>query len=152
VLFHLGGAVSRVDDEATAYTGRNSPHNININGVWRPDEEEEYAGSEIAWTRRFFDGLEPHREGVYVNFLDADDDTQRVRESYGEYTYRRLASIKTEYDPDNVFHLNQNIEPTVWEVLPRHFFEVQAILADRLPETFRPVGVGSKIELPPDQG
>ncbi|SEP18268.1 FAD/FMN-containing dehydrogenase [Halogranum amylolyticum] len=113
VLFHLGGAVSRVDDDATAYTGRNSPHNININGVWRLDEEERYAESETTWTRRFFDALEPHREGVYVNFLDADDGTQRVRESYGEYTYRRLAEIKTEYDPHNVFHLNQNIEPTV---------------------------------------
>ncbi|WP_254533493.1 FAD-binding oxidoreductase [Natrinema gelatinilyticum] len=113
VLFHLGGAVSRVDHDATAYTGRNSPHNININGVWRPDEEEKYAESETAWTRRFFDALEPHREGVYVNFLDADDGTPRVHESYGEYTYRRLAEIKTEYDPDNVFHLNQNIKPTV---------------------------------------
>ncbi len=113
VLFHLGGAVSRVDDDATAYTGRGSPHNININGVWRPDEEEKYVESETAWTRRFFDALEPHREGVYVNFLDADDGTQRVRESYGEDTYRRLTEIKTEYDPENVFHLNQNIEPTV---------------------------------------
>ncbi len=113
VLFHLGGAVSRVDDNAIAYTGRNSPHNININGVWRPEEEEKYAESETAWTRRFFDALEPHREGVYVNFLDADDGTQRIRESYGEYTYRRLAEVKTEYDPRNVFHLNQNIEPAV---------------------------------------
>ncbi|KAB1185109.1 FAD-binding oxidoreductase [Haloferax sp. CBA1149] len=113
VLFHLGGAVSRVDDDATAYTGRNSTHNININGVWRPDEEKKYAESETAWTRRFFDALEPHREGVYVNFLDADDGTQRVRESYGEYTYRRLAKLKNQYDPDNVFHLNQNIEPAV---------------------------------------
>ncbi|WP_254524923.1 FAD-binding oxidoreductase [Natrinema caseinilyticum] len=113
VLFHLGGAVSRVDDDATAYTGRNSPHNININGVWRPDEEEKYAESETTWTRRFFDALEPHREGVYVNFLDADDSIPRVRESYGEDTYRRLAEIKTEYDPENVFHRNQNIEPTV---------------------------------------
>ena len=113
MLFHLGGAVSRVDDDATAYTGRNATHNVNINGVWRPEEDEEFAESETAWTRRFFDALEPHREGVYVNFLDADDGTRRVRESYGEHTYRRLAEIKTEYDPDNVFHLNQNIEPTV---------------------------------------
>ncbi|MFD1645991.1 FAD-binding oxidoreductase [Haloarchaeobius litoreus] len=112
VLFHLGGAVSRVDNDATAYTGRNAPHNININGVWRPDETEEFADSETAWVRRFLDALEPYREGVYVNFLDADDGTQRVREAYGEHTYRRLAEIKAEYDPDNVFHLNQNIEPT----------------------------------------
>jgi FAD/FMN-containing dehydrogenase len=113
VLFHLGGAVRRIDDDATAYTGRNSSHNVNINGAWRPDEEETYAESDTEWTREFFDALEPHREGVYVNFLDVDDGTQRVRESYGESTFRRLAEIKAEYDPENVFHLNQNIEPAV---------------------------------------
>jgi FAD/FMN-containing dehydrogenase len=109
VLFHLGGAVSRVPGDATAYTGRNAPHNININGVWRPDED--FAESETAWVRRFFDALKPYREGVYVNFLDVDDDTRRVREAYDEHTYQRLAEIKAEYDPNNVFHLNQNIEP-----------------------------------------
>ena len=111
VLFHLGGAVSRVSDDATAYAGRSAPHNINVNGVWRTDDD--YAESETDWTRQFFDALEPYREGVYVNFLDADDDSQRVREAYGERTYHRLAKIKAEFDPDNVFHLNQNIEPTV---------------------------------------
>ncbi|EFW91082.1 FAD linked oxidase domain-containing protein [Haladaptatus paucihalophilus DX253] len=109
VLFHLGGAVSRVPGDATAYASRNAPHNININGVWRPDED--FAESETTWARRFFDALEPYREGVYVNFLDVDDDTRRVREAYDEQTYQRLAEIKAEYDPDNVFHLNQNIEP-----------------------------------------
>jgi FAD/FMN-containing dehydrogenase len=111
VLFHLGGAVSRVSDDATAYAGRSAPHNINVNGVWRTDDD--YAESETDWTRQFFDALEPYREGVYVNFLDADDDSQRVREAYGERTYRRLANIKAKFDPDNVFHLNQNIEPIV---------------------------------------
>ncbi|WP_101296040.1 FAD-binding oxidoreductase [Halegenticoccus soli] len=111
VIFHLGGAVRRVPDDATSYAGRHASHNININGVWRPDED--FAESDTEWTREFFDALEPHREGVYVNFLDADDGTQRVRESYSEDTYWRLAEIKTEYDPENVFHLNQNIEPTV---------------------------------------
>jgi FAD/FMN-containing dehydrogenase len=109
VIFHLGGAVSRVPDDATAYAGRHAPHNINVNGVWRPDED--LAKSETEWTRRFFDALEPYREGVYVNFLDADDETERVHEAYGECTYRRLAEIKAEFDPDNVFHLNQNVEP-----------------------------------------
>lgn len=110
MLFHLGGAVRRIPDDATAYAGRHASHNININGVWRPDER--FAESDTEWTRAFFNALEPHREGVYVNFLDADDGTQRVREAYGEHTYRRLAEIKTEYDPDNVFHLNQNIHPS----------------------------------------
>ena len=48
---------------------------------------------------------------MYVNFLDADDDKSRVREAYGEATYRRLAEVKAKYDPENVFHNNKNIQP-----------------------------------------
>jgi hypothetical protein len=55
--------------------------------------------------------LQPHRAGVYVNFLDSDDDTSRVREAYGDDTYRRLAEVKAKYDPENVFHNNKNIQP-----------------------------------------
>jgi hypothetical protein len=46
-----------------------------------------------------------------VNFLDSDDDTSRVREAYGDDTYRRLAEVKAKYDPENVFHNNKNIRP-----------------------------------------
>ena len=46
-----------------------------------------------------------------MNFLDSDDDTSRVREAYGDDTYRRLAEVKAKYDPDNVFHNNKNIRP-----------------------------------------
>ena len=66
-----------------------------------------------AWARGFLQALEPHRAGVYVNFLDADDDASRVREAYGDDTYLRLAEIKAKYDPDNVFHNNKNIRPGV---------------------------------------
>ena len=59
----------------------------------------------------FLDALQPHCAGVYVNFLDADDDTSRVREAYGDATYRRLADVKATYDPENVFHHNKNISP-----------------------------------------
>ena len=59
----------------------------------------------------FLDALQPHRAGVYVNFLDSDDDTSRVREAYGDDTYRRLAEVKAKYDPENVFHNNKNIPP-----------------------------------------
>jgi FAD/FMN-containing dehydrogenase len=65
-----------------------------------------------AWARAFLDALQPHRAGVYVNFLDSDDDTSRVREAYGDDTYRRLAEVKAKYDPENVFHNNKNIQPS----------------------------------------
>ena len=112
VMFHFGGAVARVPRDATAYAGREVAHNIVIEGVWLPDESAEHAVAETAWARRFLQALEPHRAGVYVNFLDSDDDSSRVREAYGDDTYRRLAEVKAKYDPENVFHNNKNIQPS----------------------------------------
>jgi FAD/FMN-containing dehydrogenase len=111
-IFHMGGAVARVPSDATAYAGRNVPHHIIIDGVWLPDESAEHAAAETAWVRRFFQAVQRHGAGgVYVNFLDSDDDTSRVREAYGDRIYRRLAEVKAKYDPDNAFHLNKNIRP-----------------------------------------
>ena len=61
------------------------------------------------WARAFFSALGRFREGVYVNFLGGDEDPDRVREAYGDSVYERLADVKTRYDPDNIFHHNQNI-------------------------------------------
>jgi FAD/FMN-containing dehydrogenase len=110
-IFHIGGAVAGVPHDATAYAGRDVAHTMSIDAVWLPDESGKHAVAETAWARRFFDALEPHRAGVYVNFLDSDDDPGRVREAYGDRTYARLARVKAQYDPDNVFHHNKNIQP-----------------------------------------
>jgi FAD/FMN-containing dehydrogenase len=111
-MFHFGGAVARVPLDATAYAGRDVPHNIVIEGVWLPDEPGELRAAETAWARRFLEAVEPHRAAsVYVNFLDADEGTARVREAYGNETYQRLTDVKAKYDPDNAFHINQNIRP-----------------------------------------
>jgi FAD/FMN-containing dehydrogenase len=82
-------------------------HHLVIDAVWLPDES---GAAETAWARRFVQALRPHGAGVYVNFLDADDD-DRVQEAYGDRTYRRLAEVKAAYDPENAFHLNKNIRP-----------------------------------------
>jgi FAD/FMN-containing dehydrogenase len=112
VMFHFGGAVARVPRDATAYAGRDVGHNIVIEGVWLPDESGEHATTESAWARRFLQALQPHGTGsVYVNFLDSDDDTSRIREAYGDHIYQRLAEVKAKYDPDNAFHHNKNIRP-----------------------------------------
>ncbi len=111
-MFHMGGAVARVPRDATAYPARDVAHNIVIDAAWLPGESGEHAAAETAWARRFLHALTPHRAGgVYVNFLDSDDDSSRVREAYGDQTYRRLAAVKAEYDPDNAFHHNKNIQP-----------------------------------------
>jgi FAD/FMN-containing dehydrogenase len=111
-IFHTTGAVARVPHDATAYAGRDAAHTMSIDAVWLPDESGEHAAAETAWARRFLQALQPHRAaGVYVNFLDADDDTSRIREAYGDHIYRRLAEVKGKYDPDNAFHHNKNIRP-----------------------------------------
>jgi FAD/FMN-containing dehydrogenase len=111
-MFHLGGAVARVSRDATAYTGRDVAHHLVIDAVCLLDDPVEHSAAEAAWARRFLEALQPHRAGgVYVNFLDADDDSSRVREAYGDRVYERLAEVKAEYDPDNVFHHNKNIPP-----------------------------------------
>jgi FAD/FMN-containing dehydrogenase len=110
-MFHMGGAVGRGPRDATAYAGRDVEHNIVIDAAWLPEDHDNVGAAETAWARTFVDALEPYRAGVYVNFLDSDDDTNRIREAYGGDTYRRLAEVKATYDPENVFHLNTNIQP-----------------------------------------
>ena len=111
-MFHLGGAVARTPAHATAYPGREVEHNIVIDGAWLPEEAATVGAVERAWARQFLAALEPHRAGVYVNFLDADEDT-RIHDAYGDATYRRLASVKAVYDPGNVFHHNRNVVPSM---------------------------------------
>src|SRR5262245_3967118 len=78
-------------------------------GVWQPGED--FGDRDTAWARGFFAALDRFREGVYVNFLAADEGPDRVREAYGYSIYARLVDVKTRYDPDNIFHHNQNIRP-----------------------------------------
>ena len=118
-MFHLGGAVARSAPDATAYRGRGAEHNIVIDAAWLPDQDDTVGTADRAWARAFLDALEPHRAGVYVNFLDADDDPSRVHDAYGDATYRRLAEVKARYDPENVFRNNKNIPPRPSAEQPR---------------------------------
>ena len=108
-MFHLKGAVGRVPEGATAFGNRQASHAITLDAVWRPGEG--FADQDTAWTRRFLAALGRGHEGVYVNFLGGDEAPNRVREAYGGSVYDRLVEVKTAYDPDNVFHHNQNIRP-----------------------------------------
>ena len=109
IVFQLGGALSRVGAEDTAYGQRDAAHNVNINAVWTEDDPE--PERHVAWARDFFDAMQPHTSGrVYVNFL-GDEGQDRVRAAYGERNYERLVQLKRAHDPTNFFRLNQNIEP-----------------------------------------
>jgi FAD/FMN-containing dehydrogenase len=107
IMFQLGGAVRRVPDEATAFSGRGAGYALNINAV--ATDRDSYP-EQAAWARRMWEAMRPHGNGVYVNFLDREGN-DRVRAAYGEAKYRRLAALKRAWDPDNLFRLNQNITP-----------------------------------------
>jgi FAD/FMN-containing dehydrogenase/DNA-binding HxlR family transcriptional regulator len=108
IIFHLGGAIADVPEEATAYSDRGAAHNININAVWLPHQQ--IGDQETAWTREYLRALEPQQRGVYLNFLDRDDQ-DRVGMAFGDETYRRMRTIKARYDPDNILGNVHNIRP-----------------------------------------
>ncbi|MDP8927388.1 MAG: FAD-binding protein [Actinomycetota bacterium] len=108
-IYHLSGAVADVDEDATAYSHRGAAHSAVIVGAWLPHET--VGERETGWVRGFFAALQPHQTGVYVNFLDRDDQA-RVPSAFGEEKYRRLAALKDRYDPDNVFRPNLNVAPS----------------------------------------
>jgi FAD/FMN-containing dehydrogenase len=108
-IFTLGGAVARVDDDATAFPNRSAAHDINLTAGWLPDDPE--PERHIAWVRDSFDALEPHSLGVYVNFT-SDDARERTRTAaYSAEQWRRLVGLKAKFDPANAFRLNANIPP-----------------------------------------
>jgi FAD/FMN-containing dehydrogenase len=104
----LGGAMARVAPEATAFAHRDKPYLIAAINVWE-DPAEDPAPHE-AWTERSFAALRAEGSGAYSNFL-ADEGQNRVREAYSGGAFARLACVKSKYDPENIFHNNQNIRP-----------------------------------------
>ena len=110
-MFHMGGAVARVPATPPPTPAATWSTTSSSTQHGSPRTDDTVGPAETAWARRFLAALRPHRAGVYVNFLDSDDDTSRVREAYGDDTYWRLAEVKAKYDPDNVFHNNKNIQP-----------------------------------------
>jgi FAD/FMN-containing dehydrogenase len=107
-IFQLGGAIRRVGGDETAFNGRGAGHTINVNAT---TASEEGFDEERRWSRNFWNELAPYHTSVYVNFL-MEEGQDRIRDAYGPARYDRLKALKREFDPDNVFRLNQNIPPT----------------------------------------
>ncbi|MGY3620081.1 FAD-binding oxidoreductase [Bradyrhizobium sp. USDA 10063] len=104
----LGGAIGRAAVDATAFPHRDARFVMNVHTRWRDPGDEQRS---IAWARKLFTETAPYATGgVYVNFMP-EDESDRVSGAYGP-NYARLAALKAQYDPGNVFRLNQNVLPS----------------------------------------
>ena len=109
MFFHLHGAATRVDRDATAYSLRDDQWDYDVISQWTDPAE---APRHIQWTRDYWNAVEPFASGeVYVNHLDAEE-AGRITGAYSR-NYPRLVGLKNKYDPTNLFRMNQNIKPTV---------------------------------------
>ncbi|HKE75577.1 MAG TPA: FAD-binding oxidoreductase [Acidimicrobiales bacterium] len=107
-MYSINGAVQRVGADETAFGHRDKAFAEVIVGAWSDTADNE---ANIRWVRDYYDAVHPYSgsDGGYINFM-ADDDAGRVEANFGR-SYARLAQVKRTYDPDNVFHLNQNVVP-----------------------------------------
>ena len=107
-LWHLGGAIARPAAGDTAFGRRTAPYLLSYDSCWTNRQQSEAV---VQWTREQIDAAKPHSPGgSYLNFPGVGADPDAVREAYGA-NYDRLAKIKAEHDPTNMFRMNQNILP-----------------------------------------
>jgi FAD/FMN-containing dehydrogenase len=109
VVWHHGGAMSRVGETETAYGGRDAPFLVTGETSWSDPTQTEEA---IAWGREFWSAMGKHSTGgLYLNFPGfGEEKDELVRAGYGR-NYDRLAELKQKYDPENLFRMNLNIAP-----------------------------------------
>lgn len=108
-IWHVGGAVAAVPDDATAFHGRHAAFLVNPEASWDGAEDD---AANIAWVREFGAALKPFSDGSrYLNFAGMQEEGQPMMKAAFGPTYERLRALKREWDPTNLFHLNQNILP-----------------------------------------
>jgi FAD/FMN-containing dehydrogenase len=109
-IHHVEGAVSRVGADATAFGHRDARYVLNFVGMW-PDPSE--SAAHIQWVRDAHTAISPYATGgAYVNFMGEEGEDRVRGAAYPPAIYARLLALKRKYDPDNLFRLNQNINPT----------------------------------------
>ena len=104
---HMEGAASRINPLATAFPHRKTPFVINIHTRWRDKNDDVKA---ITWAKELHKETEKSSQGVYVNFL-SDEGKERVKEAYTDEVWNKLLECKRKWDPENIFKMNQNINP-----------------------------------------
>jgi hypothetical protein len=107
-VWALGGALGRIDPDATAIGERTAPFLLEILANWSDPGDTEH---NVSWARDFFAAMERFSSGkTNPNFPGLGEDPRFVRAAFGR-NYERLAALKQKFDPTNLFRLNQNIDP-----------------------------------------
>jgi FAD/FMN-containing dehydrogenase len=108
LVFAGGGAASRVPEDSTAVSSRSADFNIHYLSMWADSAD---GPANIAYTREVDAAMKRWASGrVYLNFI-GDEGPRRIEEAFGPEKFHRLRQLKSEWDPDNVFHHNHNIPP-----------------------------------------
>ncbi len=109
-VWYMGAAVARVPDDATAFGPRDMGWMLSIDGIWENPADDD---KNLSWARSFWADMKCHSNGrAYLNFAGLGEEGETlVRTSYGNSNYERLVALKNQYDPTNLFRLNQNIKP-----------------------------------------
>jgi FAD/FMN-containing dehydrogenase len=112
LFYRLDGGYSEVADAETSFSGGRSPRYAIF--IVALAATRELLAADRRWVRSFWEALRPYALGIgsYVNGM-AEFEEDRVRAAYGAAKYQRLATIKADYDPENVFHHNANIKPAL---------------------------------------
>jgi FAD/FMN-containing dehydrogenase len=101
VVRHLGGAVARVSETATAYANRKAGYNVSLDSIWSEPERDD---SNIAWTGASWDRLQRHSTGgVYLNFAGLEDEAEALARAAHGINHTRLCAVRRQYDPNGVF-------------------------------------------------
>ncbi|MGK2864945.1 MAG: FAD-binding oxidoreductase [Chitinophagaceae bacterium] len=109
-IWHYGGAMSRIGEDKTAFTGRDAPFLFSVDAIWNNPKDTQKV---VAYSRNFLKEMEPYSTGgMYVNFAGLGEEGEAlVKSAYGA-NYEKLVALKNKYDPTNLFRLNQNIKPS----------------------------------------
>lgn len=109
-LWHVGKGIKQYDSDHAAFNGRQAEYLLNPEANWVNEAHDQ---ANIDWVRSFLDAMKPFSAGgLYLNFAGLQEEGEAMMKSaYGNH-YERLVSLKREYDPENLFRLNHNIDPT----------------------------------------
>jgi FAD/FMN-containing dehydrogenase len=108
-IWKFGGAVQGVAADATAFGDRSMPFMLSLDAIWSNASGDD---ANIGWVRNFWKDMQRHSTGrLYLNFPGHGEGTNLVRDAFGAEAYGRLQKVKRKYDPQNLFHMNQNILP-----------------------------------------